>query len=355
MDRLRKGPLSLAEALAYGVHIADALDKAHRQGVVHRDVKPGNIIITSSGSPKLLDFGLAKLQGGGAAEGDLSAVTEQKPLTEQGAILGTFQYMAPEQLEGKEADARTDLFAFGALLYEMVTGKKAFEGKSQASLIGAIMGSHPPSISAVQSMSPPLVNLNHLVARCLAKEPDERWQTASDVMHELKWIADAGGHLTAGSPADGPTVPKRRARVMAIGGVILGAVLASLIGWGLRAPTPPSSPLRFKIDLPAIEPLVRNRPAVAVSPDGTKIAYAATSQLYLRPMGAVESTPIPGTEGATNPFFSPDSQSLGFWSAGHLKKVFLNNSRPSGPQSGVVPPSLEICQRPSPTLGNGRT
>ena len=154
-------------------------------------------------------------------------------------------------------------------------------------------------------------------------------------MHELKWIADADPHLTAGSPADGQTVPKRRARVMAIGGVMLGAVLASLVVWGLRAPNPPSSPVRFKIDLPAIEPLVQTRPAVAVSPDGTKIAYAATSQLYLRPMGAVESTPIPGTEGATNPFFSPDSQWLGFWSAGHLKKVSLRGGAP-----------VTICEAP---------
>ena len=186
-------------------------------------------------------------------------------------------------------------------------------------------------------MSPPLVNLslNHLVARCLAKEPDERWQAASDVMHELKWIADADPHLTAGSPADGETVPKRRARVMAIGGVILGAVLASLVGWGLRVPNPPSSPVRFKIDLPAIEPLVQTRPAVAVSPNGTKIAYAATSQLFLRPMGAVESMPIPETEGATNPFFSPDSQWLGFWSAGHLKKVSLRGGAP-----------VTICEAP---------
>ncbi len=180
-ERLKKGALPLDQALEYGIQIADALDKAHRQGIVHRDLKPGNIMLTKSGA-SLLDFGLAKLAAseGENAEGLSSLPTEAKSLTAEGAILGTVQYMAPEQLEGKEADSRTDIFAFGAVLYEMVTGKRAFEGKSGASLAGAILKDEVPTVS------PPV--LDHLVQTCVAKDPDERWQSASDVARQLEWI-----------------------------------------------------------------------------------------------------------------------------------------------------------------------
>ena len=201
-DRLKKGPLDLEEALRYAVQIADALYQAHRHGVVHRDLKPGNIMLTASGA-KLLDFGLATRlrqgfgeagrdrQGFGEAGADQSSLlTEQRPLTEQGTILGTFQYMAPEQLEGQDADARTDVFSFGSTLYEMLTGQKAFEGKSQASLIAAILKHDPPSIASLQPMSPPA--LDRVVRQCLAKDPEERWQTAGDLRRELEWLADAG-------------------------------------------------------------------------------------------------------------------------------------------------------------------
>ena len=196
-DRLKKGALPLDEALRYGTEIADALDKAHRQGVVHRDLKPGNIMLTKSGA-KLLDFGLAKMTAAETNAGGLSALpTEAKPLTQEGSILGTFQYMAPEQLEGKEADARTDIFSFGALLYEMVTGRRAFEGKTQASLITAIMSADPPPISELQP-SPPAA-LEHVVKKCLSKSPDERWQTARDLADELRWTRAEGA--LAGGPA----------------------------------------------------------------------------------------------------------------------------------------------------------
>src|ERR1700758_1255670 len=175
-QRLVKGSLPIQQVLQYAIEIADALDKAHRKGITHRDLKPGNIMLTKSGT-KLLDFGLAKLRGPQAAVANLSALpTEGSNLTAQGTILGTLQYMAPEQLEGEEADARTDIFAFGVVVYEMATGRKAFEGKSQASLIAKILETEPPPISSLQPMTPP--TLDRVVKKCLAKEPDDRWQTA---------------------------------------------------------------------------------------------------------------------------------------------------------------------------------
>ncbi len=186
-DRLAKGPLPLDQTLRYGVEIADALDKAHRQGIVHRDLKPANVMLTRSGV-KLLDFGLAKAMTPATQQSSLTALPTQQGLTQEGTILGTFQYMAPEQLEGKEADGRTDIFAFGAVLYEMATGKKAFAGANQASLITAIMSSEPAPISAAQPTSP--AALDRIVRTCLAKDPEERWQSASDLKRELRWIGE---------------------------------------------------------------------------------------------------------------------------------------------------------------------
>src|SRR5262245_53976642 len=186
-ERLGKGALPLEQTLRYGTEIADALDKAHRQGIVHRDLKPGNVMLTKSGV-KLLDFGLAKAMTPPTPQSSLTALPTQQGLTQEGTILGTFQYMAPEQLEGKDADARTDIFALGAVLYEMATGKKAFSGTSQASLISSIMQNDPPAISTVQPMSPPA--LDRVVKTCLAKDPEDRWQSAADVKRELRWLGD---------------------------------------------------------------------------------------------------------------------------------------------------------------------
>jgi serine/threonine protein kinase len=206
-DRLLKGPLPLEQTLRYGVQIADALDKAHRQGIVHRDLKPGNVMLTKSGV-KLLDFGLAKAMAPAAPKSSLTALPTQANLTEAGTILGTFQYMAPEQLEGKEADARSDIFAFGSVLYEMATGKKAFSGASQASLIGAILHTEPQPISAVQPMTPPA--LDRVVRTCLAKDPEDRFQTAHDVKLQLQWAGDASSAFS--QPAASGAVAAPRAR-----------------------------------------------------------------------------------------------------------------------------------------------
>src|SRR5712691_7198646 len=196
-QRLQKSPLPLEQVLQFAIEIADALDKAHRKGVTHRDLKPGNIMLTKAGT-KLLDFGLAKLRQDAAPAIPLSQLptaTAKDAVTQEGTILGTLQYMAPEQLEAKEADARTDIFAFGAVVYEMLTGRKAFEGKSQASLIAAILEREPPPMSALQAMTPPA--LDRAIKRCLAKDPDNRWQSVRDLSQELKWIAESGSQTAA--------------------------------------------------------------------------------------------------------------------------------------------------------------
>jgi serine/threonine protein kinase len=200
--RLHRGPLSFDQALAVATQIADALDKAHRKGIVHRDLKPGNVMLVGkaggSAPPvaKLLDFGLAKLRGPAGGVNGLSAMpTEPRPLTAAGAMLGTFHYMAPEQIDGEGADARTDLFAFGAVLFEMLTGRRAFEGKTQASLFGAILRDQPPPFTSVHPTAPPA--LDQLLRACLAKDPDERIQTAHDVLLQLRWITQGSGHAAA--------------------------------------------------------------------------------------------------------------------------------------------------------------
>ena len=226
LQRLGKGAMPTDQLLRYGVQIAEALDKAHRQGIIHRDLKPGNIILTKSGA-KLLDFGLAKLQElQDEASADSEVPTKMGVLTQEGAVPGTIQYMAPEQLEGKQADARTDIFSLGEILYEMATGKKAFAGNSKASVITAILSTEPPPISTVQPLAPPA--LEHVVRKCLAKDPEERWQNARDLSGELKWISESGSHPTT---TTGPvTIPRRSKERFAwiLSGLLLLATLVSL-------------------------------------------------------------------------------------------------------------------------------
>ena len=271
-DRLGRGPLPLEQALRIGIEIAGALDAAHRQGIVHRDLKPGNVMLTKSGV-KLLDFGLAKLVAPthpvSQATSLPTALPESQPLTSRGTILGTFQYMSPEQLEGKEADARSDIFAFGCVLYEMLTGQKAFSGKSQASLIGSIMTSEPAPISSIQPMTPPA--LDRLVKGCLAKEPEHRWSTAHDVMLQLQWIAEGGS--AAGLPA--PVAARRRSREKLAWGVAAALLLTSAaLAWGFvrRAPQPPRV-VRFEVANP---PGITTIDAPKISPDGKMLAFNAT-------------------------------------------------------------------------------
>ena len=333
-DRVLKGALPTEQTLRYGIEIADALDKAHRQGIVHRDLKPGNVMLTKSGV-KLLDFGLAKAVGPVSQQSGLTSLptmAHAQNLTQEGTILGTFQYMAPEQLEGKEADARTDIFAFGAVLYEMATGRKAFSGASQASLISAIMKEEPAPIATLQPMTPPA--LDRVVRTCLAKDPEERWQSAHDIKSELSWIAQAGSQ--AGIAA--PVVASRRRRDRlgwGVAGAVLGAILAAAATWGVLARRPAvSRPVtRVAVPIPAGDTFVTdNYLTLAISPDGRRVVYvgrrADKRYLFLRALDAGEAAPIAGTEGAYSPFFSPDGQWLGFWVDGKIKKVSLSGGAP---------------------------
>ena len=321
--RLKKGRLPLAQALEYAIQIADALDKAHRQGVVHRDLKPGNIMITKSAGVKLLDFGLAKLKGDAGEVSPLSQMPTQDPsapLTAEGTIIGTLQYMAPEQLEGKEADARTDIFAFGAVVYEMVTGKKAFEGASQASLIAAILDHDPQPMSKFEAVTPDL--LDHVVKTCLAKDPDERWQAASDAMLELKWVARVGseGNLVIAA-ATAPAGNRERIAWVGLAFVALIAVVS--LALNLR-PEPRAPEIRLDITTPP----TTDPNSIAISPDGTQVVFVATSEgralLWLRRFEATETRPLAGTEGASLPFWSPNNRSVGFFADEKLKRIDLD-------------------------------
>ena len=329
-DRLCKGPLSLEQVLKTGAEICEGLEKAHCSGVVHRDLKPSNIMLTKTGA-KLMDFGLAKPAAAaiGAGSSSASLATMAQPLTAEGTIVGTFQYMSPEQVEGRDADVRSDIFSLGAVLYEMITGKRAFEGKTTASTIAAILAAEPKPISTIQPRLPSV--LERVVKACLEKDPDDRMQTAHDVRLQLKWIPEGGSQVTSLPTAEvkGIRAFGRQGLIFSLGTLLLGAVIASLATWNLKsAPPPPVS--RFTVTLPPGQQLagLENGPAVALSPDGIHLAYVArqgvAQQLYLRAMDSLEARPIPGTEGATEPFFSPDGQWLGFFASGNLKKVLVS-------------------------------
>jgi Tol biopolymer transport system component len=323
--KLEKGSLPTQEVLKYGIELADALDKAHRQGIIHRDIKPGNIMLTKSGV-KLMDFGLAKLKSEPVPATDaLTEMTSDKKLTAEGTILGTFQYMAPEQLEGREADPRTDIFAFGEVLYEMATGRPAFGGKTKASLIAAILSSDPKSITELAPMSPPA--LNRVVKTCLAKDLEDRWQTAHDVKLQLKWIAEAGSQ----SDLPAPVIARRKWResfAWAVAGVALLVAMWFAIGRFLAAPVEVGS-IQSSVLPPeksAFYFMGAGGGPVIVSPNGRRLAFVATnadgsSLLWVRSLDALAALPLPGTEGAVFPFWSPDSRFIGFFSHGKLKKV----------------------------------
>jgi Tol biopolymer transport system component len=316
-DRLAKGPLPLEQTLRYGTEIADALDKAHRQAVVHRDLKPGNVMLTKSGV-KLLDFGLAKAMAPASDAGALSSLpTREKELTADGTILGTVQYMAPEQLEGKQADARTDIFAFGAVLYEMTTGKKAFSGATQASLISTILRDDPQPVSQVQPMSPPA--LDRVVKTCLAKDPEDRWQSAGDVAKELKWIAEGSAAAILPIVAGRGKRREMLAWVIPVLVAVLGAVAVLLS----RRPQASEELMRFSIAPPPGQIFFG---MVALSPDARRILFllqdeTARDSIAVRSLDSLETRRLPGTEDARSMFWSPDGHEIAFFSEGKLKRM----------------------------------
>ncbi|HYX21016.1 MAG TPA: protein kinase, partial [Thermoanaerobaculia bacterium] len=316
-DRLAKGPLPLERTLRYGQEMADALDRAHRKGIVHRDLKPGNVMLTKSGV-KLMDFGLARMIEPSAPPGSLSVLpTQDRPLTVEGSILGTVPYMAPEQLEGKDIDARTDVFALGATLYEMATGLKAFHGASQAALIAEILHNDPPAISTRRPGSPPA--LDRVVKACLGKDPDERWQSAADVGKELKWIADGSADASS-VPASG--VPRRRRERLAWG---LAATLAILLAAALlvhRAKAPVEL-TRFAIQPPPGQIFFG---IVSVSPDARRILFllqddAGRNSIGVRALDSLEMRRLPGTEDARGAFWSSDGREIAFFAEQKLKRI----------------------------------
>ena len=328
--RLRKGPLPIAETLRIGSAIADALDRAHRASVVHRDLKPGNIMLTKAGA-KLMDFGLARVSGlAGPGQGSgltFATLTQSpgigQPLTAEGTLVGTFQYMSPEQLEGKESDARSDLWAFGCVLYEMATGRPAFAARSQASLIGAIMHAEPAPVSQVAPMSPP--ELDRIVRACLVKDPDDRVQSAHDLKLQLAWLAD-GASSSSSVAAPRPKLAPRRPGWLAYAIVALAAAGLTALGMlTLRGrtsnPDAAKSPQRYVLGRAALTP----SSAPALSPDGSYVVFSTLQtgvrRLVRRELSSLEATPIAGTEDGSAPFFSPDGAWIGFATASALKKV----------------------------------
>jgi serine/threonine protein kinase len=339
-ERLVKGPLSTEQVLRCGIEITDALDKAHRQGIVHRDLKPGNVMLTRSGV-KLLDFGLAKIREldetpAGVSVSLLATRTsaDRSPLTEKGTILGTFQYMAPEQLEGKDADARSDIFAFGAVLYEMATGEKAFRGKTQASLIGAILHTEPPPISSVQPFAP--AALDRVVKTCLAKDPEDRWQTAHDVKLQLRALAETSSQVSV-MPAPAPGRPRWRERLLWItNAVTLAAVIVAGLALYRATRIEPPRVVVSSIDVPEKTAIAFDSGAPLISPDGRKLALVLSTgggrtSIWLRSLDGSVAREVPGTDGAVYPFWSPDSRHLAFFADGKLRKVNAESGGPADP------------------------
>ncbi len=344
-ERLKKGPLPVAEMLRLGAQIADALDRAHRAGIVHRDLKPGNVMITR-GNAKLMDFGLARATGmagtAGGSGATVAALTQSPTaahaLTAEGTLVGTFQYMSPEQLEGKEADARSDLWALGCVLYEMATGRRAFEGRSQASLIAAILEREPAPVGEPPSGAPPSIGppqgLDRLIRACLAKDPDERLQTAHDVKLQLQWIAEGAGVSSVGVPVPPVAVPvlAKPSRARLAWGVAALALLAAAGAflWLWPRASAPRPGYRFRTESVAgVVDFYWPR----VSPDGRYLVFdsqdsSGVVRAWLRPLDQTEAHPIAGAERLQRAYWSPDSREIAFVADNKIQRVSIAGGTP---------------------------
>jgi eukaryotic-like serine/threonine-protein kinase len=313
-DRLARGPLPLSQVVRYGSEIAQALHHAHRRGITHRDLKPGNVMLTASGA-KLLDFGLAKLM---EPSGEMASetLTRKELITAEGTVVGTLPYMSPEHVEGRTVDHRSDIFSLGVMLYEMATGGRPFTGGSQAAVIASILSTDPPT----QSSMPPA--LDRIIRTALEKNPDERWQSAQDVARQLRWISESSSPVAVG--------PSRSKRRLVLPLALVGAVLAAgAAGWAIGARKRPvaMNASRFSVLVPSELRLTEHPefPAVAISPDSRTVAFQAwsgkESAIYIRSLDSTEVKRVEGTAGAAGPFWSSDSQWLGFTAAGKLWKT----------------------------------
>ena len=315
-DRISRGPLPLNEVIRYGVEIAEALERAHRSGVVHRDLKPGNVMLTKSGA-KLLDFGLAAVSARAKSRDpypqDATAATEQRPITQEGTVVGTYQYMSPEQISGEPLDHRSDVFSLGAVLYEMVTGRRAFDGKTKTSVITAILSGEPAPPSRIQSVTPHA--LDRLIAWCLAKDPDDRMQSAHDVALELKAIESASAARSQ---------HRRWSSVLKWGaGVLTGALLATLFFMTRQQQVAQPAETRFLISAP---PGTNHYTHAAISPNGRRVVFRAgaasgRTQLYLRDVANTDVKTLPGTDGAVFSFWAPDNRQIAFTANGKLQRM----------------------------------
>jgi tRNA A-37 threonylcarbamoyl transferase component Bud32/dipeptidyl aminopeptidase/acylaminoacyl peptidase len=351
------GPLPVADVIKYGMQIANALDAAHRAGIVHRDLKPANVMATKSGI-KLLDFGLAKLQPKTTRD-QIGNEATVAALTGAHTVIGTPQYMAPEQIEGRDADARTDIFALGCVLYELVTGKRAFEGKTASSVMAAVLATEPRRISDLVPLTPPPLEM--IVARCLEKDPDARWQSARDVALQLKWLIDHPADAAVAAPK--PPSYRSLAAGLAIGALVAAAAVVALMTWGGRRTETAGDVTSLGITLPPGLAVVdgSGNPSIALSPDGRLIAIAGytkdSNAIYLRRLDSFDAIKVAGTEDGSGPFFSPHGDWLGFWVNGQIKKVPIGGGAPvlvaEAPalRSAVWLDDDTIVYSPQPTSG----